>query len=146
MIDWFTNWVLSSLRVLTLCSNSLQMKWKLFYVSVSIFIISDRIGFLWKIIGCTRHRKEKLHKCFITQYKRHMTTPQHKNPCPGGHEMYNFGRTFLVHHYYILILPDLCLGVEEKIFKGIMYFHYMSYSTSPQHKNLCPGYHNLQFL
>ena len=23
-----------------------------------------------------------------------MATPQHKNPCPGGHEMYNSGRPF----------------------------------------------------
>ena len=24
-----------------------------------------------------------------------MTTPLNKNHCPGGHEIYNFGRTFL---------------------------------------------------
>ena len=27
-----------------------------------------------------------------------MVTPQHKNPCPGVHKIYNFGRPFLGHH------------------------------------------------
>ena len=31
----------------------------------------------------------------------YMATPLHKNPYPGGHEIYNFGRPFLGHHYYI---------------------------------------------
>ena len=43
--------------------------------------------------------------------------PQHKNPCPVGHEIKNFGRPFLDHHYYLLTLSDLCLGVEKKFFK-----------------------------
>ena len=51
-----------------------------------------------------------------------MITPQHKNPCPGGHEIYNFGRPFLGHHYYILGLSYLCLGVEKKIFKNYSNF------------------------
>ena len=45
-----------------------------------------------------------------------MTTPLQKNPCPGGNEIYNFGRPFLGHHNYILTMSVLCLGVE-KIFK-----------------------------
>ena len=55
-----------------------------------------------------------------------MATPQHKNHCLGGHEIYNFGRSFLGHHYniHVLNLSDLRLGVERKIFKEIMYFHY----------------------
>ena len=44
-----------------------------------------------------------------------MATPQHKNPCRGGHEFYNFGRLFLGHHYYKLSLSDLCLGIEKNI-------------------------------
>ena len=36
--------------------------------------------------------------------------------CPGGHEIYNFGRPFLGHHYYILSLSDLYLGVEKNVF------------------------------
>ena len=56
-----------------------------------------------------------------------MATPEHKNPYPGGHEIYNFGRPFLGHHYYILGLSDLCLGVEKKIFKEIMHFYSMTY-------------------
>ena len=36
-----------------------------------------------------------------------MVTPQHKNPYPGGHEIYKFGRPFLGHHYYLLSLYEL---------------------------------------
>ena len=46
----------------------------------------------------------------------YMATPLHKNPCPGGHEIYNFGRPFLDHHYYILGLSDQCLGVKRRRF------------------------------
>ena len=60
-----------------------------------------------------------------------MATRSNKNPCPGGHEIYNFGRPFIVHHYYILSLSDLCLGVEKKIFKEIMHFYYMTYMATP---------------
>ena len=44
--------------------------------------------------------------------------PLHKNPCPGGHEIYKFGRPILGHHYYIPVLglSDQCLGVEKKNF------------------------------
>ena len=40
-----------------------------------------------------------------------------QEPCPGGHEIYNFGEPFCGHHYYILSLSNLCLGVEKKILK-----------------------------
>ena len=45
-----------------------------------------------------------------------MATPLNKNPCPGGHEIYNFGRPFLGHHYNILSLYGPCSGVKKKIF------------------------------
>ena len=32
---------------------------------------------------------------------------QHKNPYPGGHEIYNFGTPFLGHQYYLLSLYEL---------------------------------------
>ena len=53
----------------------------------------------------------------------YMVMPSQKNPCPRGHEIYNFGRTFLghLHYMYIFSLPDLCLRVEED-FKEI-YVH-----------------------
>ena len=52
-----------------------------------------------------------------------MTTSQHKNPCPGGHDIYNYGRPFLAYRYYNLSLSDLSLGVEKKVFfKKIIYF------------------------
>ena len=73
-----------------------------------------------------------------------MATPQHKNRCPGGHEIYNFIRPFLGHFYFIVSLSDLCLGAEKKIFKEIIHFYYMTYMATPyrpQHKNPCPGSH-----
>ena len=73
--------------------------------------------------------KEIMHFYYMT----YMTTPEHKNPCSGGHEIYNFGRSFLGHHYYmyLLSLSDLCLGVEKKICKEIMHFHYRTYMATP---------------
>ena len=71
----------------------------------------------------------------------YMATPWHQNLSPGDHEIYNFGRPFLGHHYYIPSLSDLSLGVEKKIFKEIMYFHYMTYTATPYRKNPCPRNH-----
>ena len=42
-----------------------------------------------------------------------MVMPKHKNPCPGRHEIYNFGRPFLGNHYYLLSLSDLCLDLRN---------------------------------
>ena len=47
------------------------------------------------------------------------------------YEFYNFGTSFLSHHYYTLSLFDLCLGEEKEIFKEIMQFHYMTYISTP---------------
>ena len=52
-----------------------------------------------------------------------MTTPHHRNPCPRGHEIYNFDRGFLAHYYYIFSLSARCTGVEKKIFKEIHQFY-----------------------
>ena len=51
-----------------------------------------------------------------------MATPRHENPCPGGHEIYNFGKLFFDNHYYNLSLYGLCPS-EKKILKEIMHFH-----------------------
>ena len=68
-----------------------------------------------------------------------MALPQHKNPCPGGHKIYNFGRLILGHHFFTLSLSDLCLFVK-KIFIEILHFYYM---PTPQHKNPCSGGHKI---
>ena len=52
--------------------------------------------------------------------------PSTRTPAPGVMKF-----TFLVDPYYILGLSDLCLGVEKKIFKEIMHFHYMTYMATP---------------
>ena len=45
----------------------------------------------------------------------YMATPLQKNPCPGGHKIYDFGIPFPGHHYYTLGLSDQCQVVEKKI-------------------------------
>ena len=58
----------------------------------------------------------------------YFATHLHKYFCPGVHEIYNFGRTFLGHHYYILSLSEP--KIEKKIFYEIHQF-----------KNLFPSYY-----
>ena len=53
----------------------------------------------------------------------YMTMPWHENPCPGSHEIYNFGRPFPGHHNLILRMSVLCLEVERRIFKEIHQFY-----------------------
>ena len=52
-----------------------------------------------------------------------MATPLHPNPSPGGHEIYNFGRPILGHHYYILSMSEPCPGVKNKTFLVIPQFY-----------------------
>ena len=65
-----------------------------------------------------------------------------QEPLPGGHVIYNFGKPFLGHHYYILGMSYLCLGVKT-IFKEIMQFHKLSYMITLLHKNPCPRGHDI---
>ena len=52
-----------------------------------------------------------------------MATAQHKNPCPGGHEIYTSGRPFLCHHKYTFIHCFSELWPEvESVFKEIHQF------------------------
>ena len=66
----------------------------------------------------------------------------HYMTCPGGHEIYNFGRPFLGFHCYIHILSEPCPRVEN-IFKQIMHFYYMTCMAMPQQKKPCPGGHKI---
>ena len=75
-----------------------------------------------------------------------MVTLWHMNPFLGRHKIYNKRRPFLGHHYYIISLSDVCLGVEKKIFKEINCFHYETYFVTPRTRNLlvnCTGYASL---
>ena len=67
----------------------------------------------------------------------YMTTPKHKNPCPGNHEIYNFGRLFFGHHYNTFTLSGLCPSGEKKTLKRNNSFHYMNCLATTQHKNPC---------
>ena len=62
---------------------------------------------------------------------------QVQEPCPGIHEIYNYGRNILGHHFYILSLSAPFQGVEEKILIEILHFHLMTYVATPQHQNPC---------
>ena len=68
-----------------------------------------------------------------------MAKLQHNNPCPGGHEIYNFGRLLLGHYYFTLSLYEPCLGIEKK---HQFYNFYPKITPSP----LGWGPRNLQFL
>ena len=61
----------------------------------------------------------------------YMTKPLHKNPCPGGHEIYNFGVDSSLVIITKLSLSDLCLSEEKKLLTDIMHFHYMTYLARP---------------
>ena len=67
--------------------------------------------------------------------------PEHKNSCPRDNKINNFGRPFLGHHYSTFSLSDLCLGVEKKIFKESVHFHYMTIMTTSWYKIPYPGGH-----
>ena len=49
----------------------------------------------------------------------------------GVHEIYNFGRPFLGHHYYILGLSDQCLGVEKKFLRNTAILHFLPQNYLP---------------
>ena len=71
-----------------------------------------------------------------------MSTPLHKNLCPGAHDIHNFGILFLGFHYFILSLSDLCLELERFFFLEKMHFHYMTYVHIPAKKPY-PGGHEI---
>ena len=57
-----------------------------------------------------------------------------QEPCPGGHEIYNFGKPLLCHHYYKLSLTEPCLGVEKNIVlrnKSMLQFLLQNYLELP---------------
>ena len=54
------------------------------------------------------------------RYITYIATPLHKNLCHREHEIYNFGRPFLGHHYYTLYMHR---SREEVFFKEIHQFY-----------------------
>ena len=67
--------------------------------------------------------QKKITKCIFT-IVTYLATP-----LDTGHDIYNFGRLFLGHHYYTLGLFGQCLGVEKKLFEETMHFHHMTYNV-----------------
>ena len=62
----------------------------------------------------------------------YMATSRHKNPCPGGHEIYNFCNTFHGHHYCQVSLSDLCLGIEKTIFNAFSLYDLYGLAPAPE--------------
>ena len=80
--------------------------------------------------------------CISTIY---MAMPHHNNLCPRGQGIYNFGRPFLGHHYYIISFSDLYLGVEKISKQNYAFLLYDLYGYALAQKPLSWGSWNLQF-
>ena len=94
------------------------------------------------LIYAFEERRRFLKGIMHFHYMTYMATPC-KNPCPGGHEIYNLSRPFLGHHYFTLVLSETCPWVDKKIFfRNTSILHLL-----PQN-NLPFGWRswNLQFL
>ena len=51
---------------------------------------------------------------------------------PWTNEIYNFGhQPFFDHYKHIVSLSDPWIGIEKKMFKELMHFHYMTKMTMP---------------
>ena len=75
----------------------------------------------------TKILKEIMHFHYMTN----MATPQNKNPCPRGQEMFNVCRPLLGYHFFILGLSDQCPGVEKKIKKLYQFYIFYLEIISP---------------
>ena len=75
------------------------------------------------ILVCLIYAMEKRRRFFKEimhfHYMTYMDTPLHKNPCLGGHEIYNFGGNFIVNHCYILGFK-LAPFRKNEVFKPII--------------------------
>ena len=76
-------------------SWNLQFYLTLPWSSLPILCLSDL---------CLGVEKKIFKEIMQIHYMINMATFLHKNPCPGGNEIYNFCRPFLGHHYYIHVL------------------------------------------
>ena len=57
----------------------------------------------------------------------YISTSKHKNPCPGVMKF----TIYVDPSLFIITIYLNCLGIENKIFKEIMHFHYITYMTMP---------------
>ena len=79
----------------------------LYHKNPCLGVMIDINDFGRPFIGHHHHILNLSDSCSIVDKKRSkniafslngQNMPQHKNPCPGCHEIYNFGRSFLGHH------------------------------------------------
>ena len=60
----------------------------------------------------------------------HMATTQHKNPCLGSHEIYNFSRTILDYHQLVYTLFESCPR-EENFLRYTSISHFLPLNPPP---------------
>lgn len=68
-----------------------------------------------------------------------LTPPYGLNPTPKSHGFHTFGKGFHRHHNHAFSFSQSHIGVNKKIFKYQIHFHYMAILTSPRGH----GFHNL---
>ena len=73
-----------------------------------------------------------------------MATTQHKNPCLGSHEIYNFSRTILDYHQLVYTLFESCPR-EEDFLRYTSISHFLPLNPPPP-PPLYWGSWNLKFL
>ena len=74
---------------------------------------------------------------------QYMILFQYNYPCYGVMKFTILVDPSMVTITIQVVCLKLCLGVEQKIFIEIIHFHYMIYMAMPQHKNPCPGGHEI---
>ena len=62
--------------------------------------------------SCLRVEKKIFKEIMHFYFMKYNHAPAQKNLFPGDHEIYNFGRPFLSHDYYILSLSDLVCSLS----------------------------------
>ena len=98
---------------------------------------------------CLTYAQEQKNKVFkdvmYFHYLTFLTTPQHRNPYPRGHEINNFGRPFLCNHHYMLLLSGLFRGVQKNLKKNNVFSLFDLFGHILAQESLSKGPQNLQF-
>ena len=78
-----------------------QGSWNLPFILVDPSLVFIPI---YMYLVCLYYEKKIFKEIIHFHCMTDMAMLLHKNPCSGGHEFYNFGRPFIGHHYYTLIV------------------------------------------
>ena len=78
----------------------------------------------------------------LYHYITYMATPLHKNPCPGGNDIYNFGRPLL----YTLFVWTMSRSSEEDFKRYNAFSLYELYGRTLVQATLPGGHEIFQFF